>query len=58
MFKAVSRKKEPSSCGCQGTGTLTSGRQGRAPHHGHHPRSHPLNKVQVFAEWEKVEDQS
>lgn len=30
------------------------GRQGRAPHHGHHPRDHPLHKVQDFAEREKV----
>ena len=23
-------------------------------HHGHHPRGHPLNKVQDFAEWAEV----
>ena len=27
------------------------GQQGRAPHHGHHSRGHPLNKVQDYAEW-------
>ena len=30
------------------------GRQGRPPHHGHHPRGHPLHKIQDYAEWEEV----
>lgn len=30
------------------------GRQGRPPHHGHHPRGHPLHKAQNSAEWEEV----
>ena len=32
------------------------GRQGRPPHHGHHPRGYPLNKVQDSTEWEEVGD--
>ena len=30
------------------------GRQGRPPHHGHHPRGHPLHKIQDSAEYEEV----
>jgi len=30
------------------------GRQGRPPHHGHHPRSHPLHMIQDPAEYEEV----
>ena len=29
-------------------------RQGRSRHHGHHPRGHPLYKIQDYAEWEEV----